>query len=269
MLERKVQTVKGDDFFSALAIGYNELAKWEEEQYDWKDSEIFARKGLKALQHEYVLPSDPISYKIEDYITLNELLNAYDELNETLTTKVKFQFPLKSAHTQLVYDCWLEQAEEKWQKGDIRECREQYYISMQGLKEAIAIEQEVETEAIKKDLRLNRYYNVHFDFNKHNIDFEAREQLNEVIYYLTTLENYKIILAGHTDLIGSEKANLILSADRTKSVKEYLVLQGIAAEKFIKEQAEGNKMLKIPTESGGASDRANRRVEIFIIPLKK
>lgn len=49
-LAKETDHIYGDDFFTALASGYNELSTKEKEAYDWRDSEEFANKGLAALQ---------------------------------------------------------------------------------------------------------------------------------------------------------------------------------------------------------------------------
>ena len=49
-LAKETDHISGDDFFTALASGYNQLAKQEKEEFDWKDADEFANKGLRALQ---------------------------------------------------------------------------------------------------------------------------------------------------------------------------------------------------------------------------
>jgi outer membrane protein OmpA-like peptidoglycan-associated protein len=52
-------------------------------------------------------------------------------------------------------------------------------------------------------------------------------------------QNNRLVVVGHADVRGPEKYNLALSERRAELVRDYLVSQGIAAEK-IETRAEGN-----------------------------
>jgi outer membrane protein OmpA-like peptidoglycan-associated protein len=72
----------------------------------------------------------------------------------------------------------------------------------------------------------------------------------------------KIRLEGHTDTDGTNEANLELSRNRSRTVKEYLVSKGINQE--ISTSGYGEERLKISYERNPADKQANRRVEIAI-----
>ena len=65
-------------------------------------------------------------------------------------------------------------------------------------------------------------------------------------------------LAGHTDWIGSDAANLRLSKERTESVKNYLVSQG-AGSAHIEAVGYGESQ-PIPTNKTADGRQKNRRV---------
>jgi len=109
---------------------------------------------------------------------------------------------------------------------------------------------------------------VLFDFDKYNLKPEAREVLNSVVDFLKTYNYKKIIVEGHTDSIGSQNYNLKLSRKRASSVADYLIKNGLPAEK-IKIVGYGESRPKYPNDT--EEHRAkNRRVEIKVVkPCKE
>ena len=73
------------------------------------------------------------------------------------------------------------------------------------------------------------------------------------------------MIEGHTDAVGSDSANLELSRERAKAVKEALVTYYVIPPENLKTVGFGEKYLKIPTEDAEAE---NRRVSVArITPL--
>ncbi|MDD2636133.1 MAG: OmpA family protein [Bacteroidales bacterium] len=68
--------------------------------------------------------------------------------------------------------------------------------------------------------------NVLFDFDRYNIKSEYINNLNKLADYMNNNPNAEIEIAGHTDWIGTNEYNYLLSSRRSKSVKDYLVRQG-------------------------------------------
>jgi len=80
-------------------------------------------------------------------------------------------------------------------------------------------------------------------------------------------ENISVIIEGHTDNVGSEDYNLILSQRRANSVLNYFITKGI--DKSIL-TAKGLGEVKPIASNANPTGRAlNRRTEIYIIYLKK
>lgn len=65
--------------------------------------------------------------------------------------------------------------------------------------------------------------NILFDFDKSNVKAEYRETLAEVGAFMKKYPEARVVLAGHTDSIGSKEYNLKLSHRRAASVRDYLV----------------------------------------------
>ena len=73
----------------------------------------------------------------------------------------------------------------------------------------------------------------------------------------------RIKILGHTDAVGEEEDNLILSSERAKSVKEALVVKGIEASRIETEgMGESQAIADNSTEEGRA---LNRRTEFIIL----
>ncbi len=66
-----------------------------------------------------------------------------------------------------------------------------------------------------------------FDYNSATLTKQSIPALENLIAFLNTNPDIKGQIEGHTDDIGTEERNLVLSEDRAKSVYDYLVLQGI------------------------------------------
>jgi hypothetical protein len=73
--------------------------------------------------------------------------------------------------------------------------------------------------------------NVEFDFGKAGLHPSSFKELEELVDYLKRKANEKIEIAGHTDNIGKDKENLLLSQQRANAIKQYPV-KGYLARKI-------------------------------------
>jgi len=85
-------------------------------------------------------------------------------------------------------------------------------------------EKKIVEENGKIQIKINPIY---FDFNKWNIRPDAALELENIISILKKYPEMVIEIGAHTDCRGPEEYNLNLSHKRAKSVREYLVSQGI------------------------------------------
>jgi OOP family OmpA-OmpF porin len=103
--------------------------------------------------------------------------------------------------------------------------------------------------------------NLEFDFGKSTIRPKSFPSLNRVAEILVK-KNFSLKLAGHTDNVGSEAANLKLSKDRAESVRHYLVSQGANPSRI---EATGyGKSQPIATNKTDEGRQKNRRVEFTL-----
>ena len=71
-----------------------------------------------------------------------------------------------------------------------------------------------------------------------------------------------VIVIGHTDSVGSDAANDVLSRQRAEVVRAAFAARGLAADKVVT-VGRGKRELAVPTGDGVAEPR-NRRVEILV-----
>ena len=92
------------------------------------------------------------------------------------------------------------------------------------------------------DFRQNVGDRVFFDTDMSNIREDGRQTLNRQAEWLKKYTNYQITIAGHCDERGTREYNLALGERRANAAKQYLVAQGIPAQRvqtisYGKEQA--------------------------------
>lgn len=122
---------------------------------------------------------------------------------------------------------------------------------------------EIKINNNQKYITLNLPERALFSTNTHILDNGARE-LNEIVEVVKQYPESKIIVIGHTDNLGSYSQNMDLSTNRARSVTDYLIRQGISANR-VTAYGEGsrNPIEDNNTEYGRYK---NRRVEIQIVP---
>lgn len=107
-----------------------------------------------------------------------------------------------------------------------------------------------------------RLSNALFAFDKFDLNEEARTMLDEVVGWLKEYPNLKVEIGGHTDNMGSDEYNQKLSENRAKSVYDYFVSHGVAADRLsYKGYGESRPIATNETAEGR---QANRRVELQI-----
>lgn len=104
--------------------------------------------------------------------------------------------------------------------------------------------------------------NIFFETGKFELQNESKSELDKLVTLLNDNPNLKIQIDGHTDNVGQEKDNLLLSTNRAKSVVGYLLGKGIAAPRLSYKGFGSTKpVADNSTENGKA---LNRRTELSI-----
>jgi len=106
-----------------------------------------------------------------------------------------------------------------------------------------------------------------FDFDKSVIKPEGRQVLDQVAAQTRQLNLETLIATGHTDSTGPAAYNQGLSERRANAVKDYLVSQGVPADRvYVEGKGASNPIASNATREGRAQ---NRRVEIEIVGSRR
>ena len=103
---------------------------------------------------------------------------------------------------------------------------------------------------------------LYFQEGSDSLVAEAEEQLKRVLEEIKRRSAAEVLVTGHTDRVGSVKANDALSLKRAAAVREVLLAVGVP-EKLIEMAGRGEREPLIPTDDEIAEPR-NRRVEINV-----
>jgi OOP family OmpA-OmpF porin len=101
---------------------------------------------------------------------------------------------------------------------------------------------------------------VYFDTDKFEIKPEYHKVLDEAVAILKKNPSIKLTIKGHTDSRASEGYNQILSENRAKAVKEYLVNKGISPSRLTTAGYGLSRPIAPNTTPGGMAK--NRRAEL-------
>lgn len=145
------------------------------------------------------------------------------------------------------------------QKGHVNESR---YISKANPKntQPFRLLADLKPIEIGVSYRLN---DIYFDFNSYDLLPESMVVLEEFFDFLSDNPTLKVSIEGHTDDIGTDSDNLLLSQKRAKAVYDHLILLGIQQQRIgYKGYGESRPIENNQTDKGRAR---NRRTEFVII----
>lgn len=104
--------------------------------------------------------------------------------------------------------------------------------------------------------------NVLFDLNQSQVKNRIKPALNTLSRALKENPDIRIKIDGYTCNLGSENHNLFLSLERSKSIKEYMIIRGVTPNNVTVEgYGESDPISDNTTEELRAK---NRRVEFII-----
>jgi len=105
--------------------------------------------------------------------------------------------------------------------------------------------------------------NIFFESNSFQLKNESKYELIKLSEFLISNQAIKIEIGGHTDYIGDDETNVLLSSNRAKSVFDYLIKLGVPSQQLVyKGYGKSQPLESNNTEQGRAT---NRRTEIKII----
>lgn len=106
-------------------------------------------------------------------------------------------------------------------------------------------------------------HNIYFATGKTHILDSSEPALIDLYQFLMARPKQRIRIVGHTDNIGSDRSNQILSEGRCKEVRQSMVSRGISADR-IEIEGRGERDPIVPNTSD-ENRQMNRRVEIVLL----
>jgi OmpA-OmpF porin, OOP family len=105
--------------------------------------------------------------------------------------------------------------------------------------------------------------NLFFDTGKYQLEAQSKTELQKLVDFMKQYSELRIEISGHTDDIGTDKANLDLSEKRAQSVVEYLTRNGVPKERL---SAIGyGKVKPVKPNTSEENRQLNRRIELKIL----
>lgn len=134
-------------------------------------------------------------------------------------------------------------------------------------KQARDLEDEIgeiaEIERIEEGIKVTMGSGILFAFDSHALSATSKENIAKLAGVLEKYESTDILVAGHTDSIGSEAYNQKLSEDRADAVAKFLMANGVKKSRLVvMGYGEESPAYSNETETG---QNKNRRVELAIV----
>ncbi len=144
-----------------------------------------------------------------------------------------------------------------------------YYLDMVSL---VAISGESKVEQLTAEgnsetsyaiNEVNTFKSVLFEFDSFDISDDAIAELMQIVSYLNSNPTVSISIMGHTDAIGTAAYNQFLSKKRASAVAQFLMQNGIAANRIDYDGFGSSR--PIGTNNTSAGRHENRRVEFVFM----
>jgi outer membrane protein OmpA-like peptidoglycan-associated protein len=117
-------------------------------------------------------------------------------------------------------------------------------------------------QVIARPVQTFTFEDVYFDFDRYSLTDAAQRILSQAVETLRANPGLRIRIAGHTCSIGTAEYNLALGDRRARSVRDYLVSNGIAADRLTTVSfGEENPKFDNSREE---TRRLNRRAELTV-----
>lgn len=107
--------------------------------------------------------------------------------------------------------------------------------------------------------------NTAFDTNSSALKGGFTPSLDKIAKVLNTYGKTTLTIIGHTDNVGSDAANQVLSERRAQAVVDYLQAKSVLADR-LDAYGKGEKE-PVASNDTESSRQLNRRVEIWIVPI--
>ena len=123
----------------------------------------------------------------------------------------------------------------------------------------------VSVERVGDNINLIMPGNITFVSNGHDLNSGFYEVLNSVVLVLQEYDKTVIVVAGHTDSVGTEAYNQALSERRANSVAQYLLSREVVEARI--ETVGFGERAPIADNATAEGRSLNRRVELSLLPI--
>lgn len=128
-----------------------------------------------------------------------------------------------------------------------------------------------QTEPVAMDILLDRVakgksvvlQNIFFEFNSYELGEKSKTELEKVARFLQANSSLQVEIGGHTDNVGSEPYNQMLSKNRALSVANFLIQAGIDKNRVVPKGYGSQKPLK--SNDTEENRQQNRRIDFQIV----
>lgn len=105
---------------------------------------------------------------------------------------------------------------------------------------------------------------LHFNTNKasDNLNAVEKQKVTDILNYLKNVKDATVLVVGHSDNVGNREANVVLGQKRAEFSKDYLVKNGIDAERITTESKGPDEPIG---ENSTAEGKANNRRTVITI----
>ena len=110
-----------------------------------------------------------------------------------------------------------------------------------------------------------------FGFSEYEFNEEGRQKVHEIATVLNSFRarDRDVDIAGHTDSIGQDDTNLVLSQNRADYVKDELIFSQLDQKRVLSSVGYGSSKPLAPNKADDGSDNPdgrakNRRVEVLV-----
>jgi outer membrane protein OmpA-like peptidoglycan-associated protein len=229
-----------------------------------KEANYFARKAIKIINGEQLLPENPLYWK-SDKSLLEELIFMQRRIeNITSTPYLKFNLPIQLAHLFYSYDCWVSKESRPIYKNiGNSQCRENFLRLINELEIYFNDNKKDKTQAIKLiNPEFNRFF-VQFDPEIAILNDAGIKNMLQIIDHLLQMSSYKIMLVGNADNSAINLKNQALMLARISIIKKYLISNGVP-EYVISEHNQSEDFPDLLTINNDPV-KQNRGVAIYVL----
>lgn len=252
MQQTEQKSPTGSSFAKDSYAEYLNLAKSEEAQADHSSAKHYLTKAKLSAEGKEVGPDDPALRQISNSEKA-PIEAGYKKLTTALDSGAGKRQPADAAKAQAMLDCWMEQAEEGWQWDHIKACRT-------GFEKSLAALGDTATSADRAMPPSGSPFTVNFKFDSVDLTDKSQAELTKILEKVSLYKPKSIKITGHTDLVGPEKYNDLLSQKRADVLKSKLEAAGASASTIVADGV-GSADPAVKTEKASLKNR--RAIIVF------